>query len=132
MFTDMVGFGALVLRNGSLASSRLRIVLGVILGMMAIAGCEPKPGVTSAGTTLDRVVVEAACGQCQFKMVGTGCDLAVRLDGESYFVDGAQIDQFGDAHATDGFCNAVRQARVTGQIKDGRFVASTFELLPAK
>jgi len=78
------------------------------------------------------VIVEAACGQCQFKLPGKDCDLAVRMDGQCYFVDGAQIDQFGDAHAADGFCNAVRQARVTGQTKNGRFVAVSFELLPAK
>ena len=65
-------------------------------------------------------------------MPGKGCDLAVRIDGQGYLVDGAQIDQFGDAHAADGFCNAIRQARVTGQIKEGRFAASSFELLPAK
>ena len=33
-------------------------------------------------------VVEAACGQCQFKKTEkSGCDLAVKIDGESYFVD---------------------------------------------
>ncbi len=27
-------------------------------------------------------VVEAPCGECQFDMEGTGCDLAVRIDGK--------------------------------------------------
>jgi hypothetical protein len=27
-------------------------------------------------------IVEAACGECQFSMPGTGCDLAVRIDGQ--------------------------------------------------
>jgi hypothetical protein len=83
-------------------------------------------------TPLNGRIVEAACGECQFKMPGKGCDLAVRIDGKSYFVDGFHMDQLGDAHAADGMCNAIRQARVTGQFKDGRFVASAFELLPAK
>ena len=49
-------------------------------------------------------VVEAACGQCQFKMKDKkGCDLAVRIDGKSYFVEGTKIDEHGDAHADDGF-----------------------------
>jgi hypothetical protein len=74
-------------------------------------------------------VVEAACGQCQFDLPGDGCDLAVRLDGEAYFVTGTSIDEHGDAHADDGFCNAVRQARVNGRIEDGRFVATSFELM---
>lgn len=77
-------------------------------------------------------VVEVSCGQCQFGMKANGCDLAVRLDGKTYFLDGTKIDEHGDAHAEDGFCNAVRQAEVIGEIKDGRFVATYFKLLPLK
>ncbi len=75
-------------------------------------------------------IVEAACGECQFAMPGTGCDLAVRIDGEDYFVDGTGIDDHGDAHADEGLCNAVRKARVSGEMREGRFVATAFELLP--
>ena len=50
-------------------------------------------------------VVEAACGQCQFRMTEkSGCDLAVKINGISYFVDGTTIHDHGDAHADDGFC----------------------------
>ena len=78
------------------------------------------------------LVVEASCGQCQFDLPGSGCDLAVRIDGESYFVDGTDIDDHGDAHASDGFCEEVRQARVSGGVQDRRFTATHFELLPDK
>ena len=75
-------------------------------------------------------VVEAACGQCQFKMQGKkGCDLAVRIKGKSYFVEGTHIDDHGDAHSEEGFCNAVRKAEVTGTIKGDKFVATSFKLL---
>ncbi|SHF98285.1 hypothetical protein SAMN05443549_1011075 [Flavobacterium fluvii] len=77
-------------------------------------------------------IVEASCGQCQFKMKGNGCDLAVRIEGKSYFVDGASIDSFGDAHANDGFCASVRKAEVVGKIIDNRFKATSFKLLPEK
>ncbi|TBX69523.1 hypothetical protein EZL74_06495 [Flavobacterium silvisoli] len=78
-------------------------------------------------------IVEASCGQCQFGMKGKGgCDLAVRIDGKSYFVDGTKIDKHGDAHAKDGFCNAIRKAEVVGEIKGDRFVASSFKLLPTE
>ncbi|WP_264519694.1 DUF6370 family protein [Flavobacterium sp. N1994] len=78
-------------------------------------------------------IVEAACGQCQFGMKSKGgCDLAVRIDGKSYFVDGTDINKHGDAHATDGFCSAIRKAEVVGEVKNDRFVVSSFKLLPAK
>ena len=75
-------------------------------------------------------IVEASCGQCQFGMKEKGCDLAVRIDGKSYFVDGTAIDSHGDAHANDGFCAAIRKAAVVGEIKNNRFVVSSFKLLP--
>lgn len=77
-------------------------------------------------------VVETACGECQFKMKGKGCNLAVRIDGKPYFVDGTTIDEHGDAHSPDGFCNAVRKAEVTGTVVKDRFVATSFRLLPAE
>ena len=75
-------------------------------------------------------VVEAACGQCQLGITGkAGCDLAVRIDGKSYFVDGTSIHDHGDAHADDGFCEAIRQVEVKGEIIDGRFKAETFTII---
>ena len=75
-------------------------------------------------------VVEAGCGQCQFRMTEkSGCDLAVKIDGKSYFVDGTTIHDHGDAHADDGLCRAIRQAEVKGEIIDGRFKAESFTLV---
>ena len=75
-------------------------------------------------------IVEAACGQCQFNMTEkSGCDLAVRMNGKSYFVDNTNIDDHGDAHADDGFCSTVRTARVQGEIVEGRFKVGSFELI---
>ncbi len=77
-------------------------------------------------------IVEASCGQCQFGMTGKGCELAVRIDGKTYFVDGTTIDSHGDAHADNGFCSAIRKAEVTGEIVDNRFKSSYFKVLPEK
>lgn len=77
-------------------------------------------------------VVEASCGQCKFGLKGNGCDLAIRVDGKAYFVDGAKIDDHGDAHADHGFCNAIRQAKVDGKVEKGRFLATNFELMPVE
>ena len=75
-------------------------------------------------------VVEAACGQCQFEMTEkSGCDLAVRIDGKSYFVDGTNIHEHGDTHADDGFCEVIRSASVKGKIIEGRFKSESFTLI---
>lgn len=74
-------------------------------------------------------IVEAACGECRFKLEGKGCDLAVRMDGKAFFVDGTDIDSHGDAHAKDGLCNAVRKAEVQGELVNNRFRVTYFKLL---
>ncbi len=75
-------------------------------------------------------VVEAACGQCQLGITEkSGCDLAIRIDGKSYFVDGTSIHDHGDAHADDGFCVAIQKANVKGEIIDGRFKTESFTVI---
>jgi hypothetical protein len=87
--------------------------------------------VTNRGLVLDQpTVVEAACGECLFGMKGDDCDLAIRVQGHRYFVDGVALDSLGDAHAATGMCRVIRQARVTGRVEHGRFHAVSFELLP--
>ena len=110
---------------------RLYIVLSTLLfcatASFAQQKIEPKK---AEQAVLTNRVVEASCGQCQFKMEGKSCDLAIRVDGKSYFVDGSDIDEHGDAHAKDGFCQKVRKATVTGKIVENRFKATAFKLLP--
>lgn len=77
-------------------------------------------------------IVDVACGECKFKMKGEGCDLAVKIDGQNYFVDGKDIEDFGDAHDQHGFCKAVRKAEVTGEIVNNRFKVKEMKLLPVK
>ncbi|MFY7758532.1 MAG: DUF6370 family protein [Flavobacterium stagni] len=54
------------------------------------------------------------------------------MDGKSYYVIGTKLDDHGDAHAEDGFCSAIRQAEVIGEIKGNTFVVTYFKLLPLK
>ena len=75
-------------------------------------------------------VIDVSCGKCKLGLPGKTCDLAVRIDDKAYYVDGADIDAFGDAHANDGFCNAIRKAEVQGEIVDNRFKLSYIKLLP--
>ncbi len=75
--------------------------------------------------------VELSCGQCQFDLTTQkGCDLAVRIDGNAYFVDGAHIDDFGDAHDENtGFCVAIRKVEVEGEVINNRFKIVSVKLL---
>jgi hypothetical protein len=83
-----------------------------------------------ACTNAEKQTVELSCGQCQFGLTSQdGCDLAVRIDDKAYFVDGADIDDFGDAHDINtGFCEVIRTAEVSGAIVNNRFEAQTIEL----
>jgi hypothetical protein len=75
-------------------------------------------------------VAEVSCGQCNFNLKSAkGCCLAVRINDKAYFIDGANIDDFGDAHAQDGFCNSIRKAAIKGKIIAGRFKVKSFKLL---
>ncbi len=74
--------------------------------------------------------VEASCGQCKLGLKGKGCTLAIRMNGQAYFVEGSDIDSHGDAHADDGFCNKIRKAKVQGEVVNNKFQATYFLLLP--
>ena len=100
------------------------------VNMTAIPGLPAKIDSPQENNISINQVVEVSCGQCQFRMTEkSGCDLAVKIDGKSYFVDGTTIHDHGDAHADDGFCRAIRQAEVKGEIIDGRFKAESFTLV---
>ena len=77
-------------------------------------------------------VVEVSCGKCKLGLSGKTCDMAVRINGKAYYADGADIDSFGDAHAHDGMCNAIRKAEVQGDLVDNRFKITYIKLLPEK
>lgn len=120
---------------------KFRFMLGLLLGLSVLIGCEDAKNATSEETPasatagLTKIVdqlVEVSCGECQFGMEGDGCDLAVRIDGKPYYVDGSSIDDHGDAHGDVGLCNCIRKAKVTGEIKDGRFVATKVVVLESK
>lgn len=82
--------------------------------------------------TIKTQIVEVSCGQCQFGMQGHGCELAVRINNKTYFVDGTSIDSHGDAHSNEGFCTIIRKAEVVGTIVENRFKVTSFKLIPTK
>jgi hypothetical protein len=110
----------------------MRSILSSIVCLLFIStaiGQKSDPKVSMPDPNKKIQVVETACGECQFKLAGKGCNLAVRIDSNSYFVDGTDINSHGDAHAKDGFCNAVRKAEVQGNLVNDRFKVTYFKVL---
>jgi hypothetical protein len=95
----------------------------IVLSFLVLIACEKKLKVS---------VLEApiACGQCMFELDSEeGCTLAVKILDKPYFVDGFNIDDFGDAHDENtGFCNVIRTGKITGSIKNDKFLASDIKL----
>ena len=101
---------------------RLLIASVVILG----SGCNAKGSKHLSGET-----VPAACGLCIFKMEGLrGCHWAIEVDGKYYLAEGV-LPQSHQPHGPDGMCNMPRQAVVDGDLLNGKFVATRFDLKPA-
>ena len=108
----------------------------LIITMYLLSGCsaasnKPIHDISQGEETTQRMTVVAGCANCIFDMPGAkGCKLAVKIDGTAYLVTGSNIDDHGDAHASDGLCNASRNAVVEGRIDGDRFVATHFALKP--
>lgn len=110
---------------------KMTLMIFGLCSLLLLPGCGSKPTGTQANETVTPLVADVGCGQCQLGLKGKpGCDLAVRLDGKSYFVDGVKMNDLGDPHESDGLCSVVHPAKVTGELKEGRFAATAIELLP--
>ena len=71
--------------------------------------------------------VDAACAMCQFKVkTDKGCAMAVKIDGKVYLVEGMDKKTFGDMHSANGYCKIMKKAVVSGEIKKGKFYATSF------
>lgn len=98
----------------------------IVLSLLILASCANKNEINQ--------VAEISCGQCQFALDSEdGCDLAIRVDGKAYFVEGFGINDFGDAHAEHtGFCAVIRKGEIVGEIVNDKFVASSIKLTDNK
>lgn len=109
-----------------------KILLGLtfLFSTGIILAQDQKTKINTPDPSKEIKVVEASCGACQFHLHGPGCNLAVRINGKAYYVTGASINDYGDAHADNGFCNAVRKAEVQGTVVKNKFKVTYFKLLP--
>jgi hypothetical protein len=111
--------------------TKMKYCLSLIVSLVIVFSAAGQGKLNKIDSTKKILAVEASCGQCNFGLKAKGCQLAVRIDGKAYFVDGTTIDDHGDAHAEDGFCEVIKKANVQGEIVENRFKATYFRLLPA-
>jgi hypothetical protein len=109
---------------------QLLLILLSVGGLSLNAQESPKPlKLDPNKKTFD---VLASCGTCNFKMKAPGCPLAIKIEDRLYLVEGTKIDDHGDAHADDGFCNTVKKAKVQGTVEGDKFKVTYFEIVKEK
>ena len=68
-----------------------------------------------------------SCGMCNFMNGDNDCALAIKVGREVFSVKGVGIDDHGDSHARDGYCNVIKKVYVEGRIRGKSFTANKME-----
>ena len=68
-----------------------------------------------------------SCGMCNFMNGDNDCALAIKVGSKVFSVKGVGIDDHGDSHARDGYCNVIKKVYVAGRIRGKRFTADKME-----
>jgi hypothetical protein len=84
------------------------------------------------GVELKSETLTVACATCIFHMPDTGgCVWAAKYKDKHFLVQGTLPFKHA-MHAPDGMCNMERKAVVDGFLREGKLIASRFELLAAE
>ena len=108
-----------------------------VLAAMIFTGCggsqdasapsAPSASVEDQAATAETQTYEVGCGGCIFQMEdAVGCEAAVNVDGNAYWIEGVEIS----AHNI-GLCSGSAEADMAGEVKDGKFIATSFALTEA-
>ena len=73
--------------------------------------------------------VLVSCGMCNFLTGDNDCALAVKIGPRVLKVDGVGIDDHGDSHASDGYCNVIKKKYVEGLFERTYFYPRKWTLL---
>ena len=114
----------------------LAVMIGFIYGGCGSWSVSKKEAALPSGDFVTKVnqdgivkgLVLASCGMCNFRTKDRTCSLFIQINKKAYNVKGTHIDDHGDSHAKDGFCNAVRVAKVAVKVEKDDFIAETFIL----
>lgn len=127
---DYLSDGVSLQKNILMMNRLTSLIILSLISFTASAQTKSKETISTQPDPSQKIMtVEAACGECQLGLSGKGCDLAIRMNGHAYFVDGTNINSHGDAHGADGFCEAISKAEVQGKVVNGRFKATYFKVI---
>ena len=68
-----------------------------------------------------------SCGMCNFMNGDNDCALAIKVGSKVFSVKGVGIDDHGDSHAQDGYCNVIKKVYVEGRVRGKSFTANKME-----
>ena len=72
--------------------------------------------------------VLVSCGMCNFITGDSDCSLAVKIVSKTLSVRGVKIDDHGDSHAKDGYCNVIKKVYVEGIVRGNSFIPAKMDI----
>lgn len=81
-------------------------------------------------TKIENKIVQTGCGMCMFKAKSAkSCSVYVKIDDQFYETVGVDKKVTGTGHEADGYCEVIKKARISGEIKRGKFYATSFSYI---
>tara|TARA_S200000501_G_scaffold379024_1_gene446660 strand:+ start:47687 stop:48082 length:396 start_codon:yes stop_codon:yes gene_type:complete len=120
------------------------IILAITVLDVALAGCggcaPTKTQAYSHYTEKNKRLIESvpknmkvdgnvliSCGMCNFFTEDKTCAVSVKIGRDVFKVHGVDINDHGDSHAVNGYCNVIKRAYVNGKLKDKKLYAEKIE-----
>ena len=72
--------------------------------------------------------VLVSCGMCNFMNGDTDCALAIKIGPRVLRVRGVGIDDHGDSHDSDGYCNVIKKTYVEGIVRNNTFLPTKMDV----
>ena len=68
-----------------------------------------------------------SCGMCNFMNGDNDCALTIKVGQSVLSLKDVGIDDHGDSHAKDGYCNVIKKVYVEGRVRGKTFKANKME-----
>ena len=68
-----------------------------------------------------------SCGMCNFMNGDNDCAIAIKVGRDVLSLKDVGIDDHGDSHAKDGYCNVIKKVYVEGRVRGKTFKANKME-----